>query len=184
LSPVTFSKAATDVIDKRKTKVQSWYLDMTLVRQYWGESRVYHHTAPINMTYGLREALRIIHEEGLEARIERHALNHRALKAGLAAMSIEYIPQHSLATLNAVTIPSGVDDAKVRTRLLNDFGIEIGAGLGPFKGKAWRIGLMGHASNRRNVTLFLAALESILAGQGIRLKKGEALAAASAVYVV
>jgi alanine-glyoxylate transaminase/serine-glyoxylate transaminase/serine-pyruvate transaminase len=182
LSPVTFSKAATDAIDKRKTKVQSWYLDMTMVRQYWGESRVYHHTAPINMTYGLREALRIIYEEGLEVRIERHALNHRALKAGLAAMSIEYIPQHSLATLNAVTVPAGVDDVKVRTRLLNDFGIEIGAGLGPFKGKAWRIGLMGHASSRRNVTLFLAALETILSDSGIHLKTGQALAATAGVY--
>ncbi len=182
LAPVTFSKAAVETIDKRKTKVQSWYLDMTLVRQYWGESRVYHHTAPINMTYALREALRIVCEEGLEARIARHALNHRALKAGLAAMGIEFIPQHSLATLNAVHIPAGVDDAKVRKRLLSDYGIEIGAGLGPFKSKAWRIGLMGHASTRRNVTLFLAALESILADEGLRFQRGQALAAASAVY--
>src|SRR5207244_951947 len=145
-SPVSFSKAAVEAIEKRKTKVQSWYLDMTMVRQYWGQERAYHHTAPINMTYALREALRIVMEEGLEARIARHALNHRALKAGLAAMGIEYVPQHSLATLNAIKIPCGssgspVDDLKVRKRLLTEYGIEIGAGLGPMKAKAWRIGL-------------------------------------------
>lgn len=182
LAPVSFSPAAVEVIDKRKTKVQSWYLDMTMVRQYWGQERFYHHTAPINMTYALREALRIVLEEGLEARVARHALNHRALRAGLSAMGIEYIPQHSLATLNAVHVPAGVEDAKVRGRLLKEYGIEIGAGLGPFKGKAWRIGLMGHASTRRNVTLVLAALESILVSEGVSLKKGEALAAAAAVY--
>jgi alanine-glyoxylate transaminase/serine-glyoxylate transaminase/serine-pyruvate transaminase len=182
LAPVSFSPAAVEAIDKRKTKVQSWYLDMTMVRQYWGQERFYHHTAPINMTYALREALRIVLEEGLEARVARHALNHRALRAGLSAMGIEYVPQHSLATLNAVHVPAGVDDAKVRQRLLQEYGIEIGAGLGPFKGKAWRIGLMGHASTRRNVTLVLAALESILVSEGVSLKKGEALAAAGAVY--
>jgi alanine-glyoxylate transaminase / serine-glyoxylate transaminase / serine-pyruvate transaminase len=182
LAPVTFSPAAAAAIDRRKAKVQSWYLDMTLVRQYWGESRVYHHTAPVNMTYGLYEALRIIVEEGLDARIARHALNHRALRAGLAAMGIEYVPQHSLATLNAVHIPPGADDATVRRRLLDEFGIEIGAGLGPFKARAWRIGLMGHSSTRRNVTLVLAALESILSDAGFKLRRGEALAAAGAVY--
>lgn len=187
LAPVTFSKAATDVIDRRKTKVQSWYLDMTLVRQYWGQERFYHHTAPINMTYALREALRIVLEEGLDARVARHALNHQALRAGLGAMGVAYIPERSLATLNAIRIPAGpggapVDDLKVRKRLLNEYGIEIGAGLGPFKGQAWRIGLMGHASSRRNVTMVLAALETILLDEGVKLPKGEALAAAAKTY--
>jgi alanine-glyoxylate transaminase/serine-glyoxylate transaminase/serine-pyruvate transaminase len=145
---------------------------------------VYHHTAPINMTYGLREALRIILEEGLEARINRHELNHRALRAGLAAMEIQYVPTHSLTTLNAVHVPQGLDDAKVRKRLLVEYGIEIGAGLGPFKGKAWRIGLMGTSSTRRNVMLFLAALETILTQEGVKFPRGEALAAAGALSAV
>ncbi|GMU22469.1 MAG: hypothetical protein AMXMBFR13_25550 [Phycisphaerae bacterium] len=182
LAPVTFSSAAVKAMEQRKTKVQSWYLDMALLRQYWGEQRVYHHTAPINMTYGLYECLRIILEEGLQARIARHALNHRALRTGLAAMGIEYIPPETLATLNAVRIPEGVDDLKIRKRLLAEYGIEIGAGLGPFKGQAWRIGLMGHSSTRRNVTLCLAALEALLAQEGVSLKRGEAVAAAMAVY--
>lgn len=182
LAPVTFSPAAAAAMDRRKTRCQSWYLDMAMLRQYWGEQRVYHHTAPINMTYALYEALRIIMEEGLEARVARHALNHRALRAGLAAMGIEYIPAHSLASLNAVHVPAGVDDARVRRRLLAEYGLEIGAGLGPFKGKAWRIGLMGHSSTRRNVVLFLAALEAILAGEGLKVHHGAAVAAVSEVY--
>jgi alanine-glyoxylate transaminase / serine-glyoxylate transaminase / serine-pyruvate transaminase len=165
LSPLTFSPAAVAAIDKRKTKVQSWYLDVSMLRQYWGEQRVYHHTAPINMTYALHEALRVILEEGLEQRIARHTLNHRALRAGLEAMGISYIPRHSLTTLNAISIPADADDAQVRRRLLDEFGIEIGAGLGPFKGKAWRIGLMGHSSTRRNVSLILSALQTILPRQ-------------------
>src|SRR5208282_2339401 len=145
---------------RRKIKVQSWYLDVSMLRQYWGEQRVYHHTAPINMTYALHEALRAVLEEGLDQRIARHTLNHRALRAGLEAMGITYVPRHSLTSLNAVHIPPGVDDAKARRRLLSEFGIEIGAGLGPFKGKAWRIGLMGHSSSERNVILVLSALET------------------------
>ena len=182
LAPITFSPAALAAMDKRKTKVQSWYLDMSMLRQYWGEQRVYHHTAPINMTYGLYEALRIILEEGLEARIARHALNHRALRAGLEAMGMSYIPKHSLTTLNAVSVPSGADDAKVRKRLLEEFGIEIGAGLGPMKGKAWRVGLMGHSSTKRNVILFLSALETILSSEGASFRAGEALSAAANVF--
>jgi alanine-glyoxylate transaminase/serine-glyoxylate transaminase/serine-pyruvate transaminase len=178
LAPMTFSAAAVAAMDRRKTKVQSWYLDLAMLRQYWGEQRVYHHTAPINMTYGLHEALRIVLEEGLEQRIARHLLNHRALRAGLEALGIGYVPKHSLTTLNAVTVPDGVDDAGVRRRLLEEFGIEIGAGLGPFKGKAWRTGLMGHSSTRKNVILFLAALETILAPRD----RGRALAAAAAAY--
>jgi alanine-glyoxylate transaminase/serine-glyoxylate transaminase/serine-pyruvate transaminase len=165
LAPVSFSDAAIAAMDSRKTKVQSWYLDMSMIRNYWGSDRTYHHTAPINMTYALREALRIIVEEGLEARIERHRRNHVALRAGLEALGLSYISQHSLCTLNAVRVPDGIDDAVTRKRLLAEFGIEIGGGLGPFKGQAWRIGLMGAASTRRNVVLLLAALETIL-GRG------------------
>jgi alanine-glyoxylate transaminase/serine-glyoxylate transaminase/serine-pyruvate transaminase len=182
LSPVTFSPAAVGAMEKRKTKVQSWYLDMAMLRQYWGEDRVYHHTAPINMTYALREALRIVAEEGLAARFARHDLNHRALRAGLEAMGLKYIPERSLPMLNAVHLPAGIDDAKSRRRLLEEFGIEIGAGLGPFKGKAWRIGLMGSSSTKRNVTLVLAALETILADAHAAVTRGSALEAAGAVY--
>jgi alanine-glyoxylate transaminase/serine-glyoxylate transaminase/serine-pyruvate transaminase len=165
LSPVSFSPAAVAAMDARKTQVISWYLDMSMLRNYWGSDRVYHHTAPINMTYALREALAIILEEGLDNRIARHESNHKSLRAGLEAMGLEWIPANTLTTLNAVRIPDGVDDARVRSRLLNEYGIEIGAGLGPFKGKAWRIGLMGHASSKRNVELLLAALKTILADE-------------------
>lgn len=150
LAPVSFSPRAMDVIMNRKTKVQSWYLDVSMLAKYWGNERVYHHTAPINMTYGLYEALRLLHEEGLENCWRRHDRNHRALKAGLTALGIKYAARegHQLPQLNAVLVPSGVDDAKLRKGLLECFGIEIGGGLGDFKGKAWRIGLMGHASHR------------------------------------
>jgi alanine-glyoxylate transaminase/serine-glyoxylate transaminase/serine-pyruvate transaminase len=168
LAPVTFSPAAVSAMERRRRKVQSWYLDMSMLRQYWGESRVYHHTAPINMTFALREALMVVLEEGLDARVARHLLNHRALRAGLEAMGLSLIPSRSLTTLNAVRIAHTVDDAAVRSQLLYDYGIEVGAGLGPFKGTAWRIGLMGHSSTRRNVLLVLAALESILVRRGVR----------------
>lgn len=182
LAPVSFSKAALDAMDGRAAKVQSWYLDISMLRNYWGGDRVYHHTAPINMTYALHEALRIVLEEGLEARVARHTQNHRALRAGLEAMGLSYVPEHSLTTLNAIYVPDGVDDAVVRKRLLQEYGIEIGAGLGPFKGKAWRIGLMGHSSTKRNVALVLSALETLLADQGAPIKPSEALAAASETY--
>jgi alanine-glyoxylate transaminase/serine-glyoxylate transaminase/serine-pyruvate transaminase len=162
LAPVTFSAAALEAMDRRKTKVRSWYLDMSLIRDYWSADRVYHHTAPVNMTYALREALRAVLEEGLDARIARHHQNHLALRAGLEAMGIAYIPAASLAPLNAVHVPAGVDDARVRARLLDDYGIEIGGGLGPFTGKAWRIGLMGASSTKRNVALLLSALKTIM----------------------
>jgi alanine-glyoxylate transaminase/serine-glyoxylate transaminase/serine-pyruvate transaminase len=182
LSPMTFSPAAIASMDKRKTKVQSWYLDISMLRQYWGEQRVYHHTAPINMNYALHESLRVVLEEGLEKRIARHTLNHRALRAGLEAIGIQYVPKRSLTSLNAIHIPAGIDDAKVRRRLLTEFGIEIGAGLGPFKGKAWRIGLMGHSSSERNVILFLAALETILSGETYSFTPGASLAAAAKIF--
>lgn len=182
LSPITFSPAAVEVLQKRRTKVRSWYLDISLISQYWGSERVYHHTAPINMSFALYEALRLVLAEGLEARIARHRLNHLALRAGLEALGLRYVAERSLTTLNAVGVPPGVDDARVRRRLLEDYGIEIGAGLGPFKGKAWRIGLMGHGSCRRNVMLALTALETLLADEDLRFDRGAAIAAAHAAY--
>ena len=184
LAPVSFSPRAMDVIMNRKTKVQSWYLDVTMLANYWGSNRVYHHTAPVNMTYALYEALRIIHEEGLESCFARHMQNHLALKAGLSALGIEYAAQdgYQLPMLNAVRIPEGVDDAAIRGGLLHRFGIEIGAGLGDFKGTVWRIGLMGYASRANNVLLFLSALEQLLAEQGHQFEHGSSVAAATAFY--
>jgi len=183
LSPVSFSPAAVRAIEQRKTPVVSWYLDLSMVRDYWGTDRKYHHTAPINMIYSLREALRLIAEEGLAARHERHRLNHRALVAGLEAMGLSMLvpEQIRLPMLNAVNIPDGVDDLTVRKTLLNEYGIEIGGGLGQFAGSVWRIGLMGHSCRRKNVFLLLGALESVLKGQGYIAKPG-ALDAVTAVY--
>lgn len=185
LAPASFSPRAVEHVLARKTKVQSWYLDISMLAKYWGSERVYHHTAPINMTYGLYEAMRIVLEEGLENCFARHALNHRALKAGLAAIGIEYTAQtgHQLPMLNAVRIPAGVDDATVRNALLSRFNIEIGGGLGAFKGKIWRIGLMGYGSRAGNVLLFLSALEQLLEEQGCRFNHGASIAAANAEYL-
>ncbi len=164
LSPITLGDRAVEAIDARRSRVQSWYLDLTMVRHYWGADRAYHHTAPINMLYALHEALGIVLEEGLEARWARHVEMHERLKAGLAPMGIDYVsdPAHSLPMLNAVGVPKGVDDAAARRRLLEEYGLEIGGGLGAFKGSAWRIGLMGHAATHRNVDLLLAALSRVL----------------------
>ena len=164
LSPVTLSQRAVQRLEQRKRKVQSWYLDLSMVRQYWGSERAYHHTAPINMLVGLHEALRIVLEEGLENRFRRHREAHELLKAGLKELGIQYVSQEGrqLPMLNAVGIPDGVDDMTVRRKLLNDYGIEIGGGLGAFKGKAWRIGLMGHAATKRNVSMVLAGLRDAL----------------------
>jgi len=181
LAPVSFSDRAVAALKARKTKVVSWYLDLTLLLGYWGGERVYHHTAPINMLYGLREALMIVAEEGHERVFARHKANHRALVAGLEAMGLAmHVAEESrLPQLNTVVIPDGVDDGTVRRALLEDFGLEIGGGLGALKGKVWRIGLMGHASRRRNVTAVLAALESVL---GDHVRRGTALAAAEEIY--
>jgi alanine-glyoxylate transaminase/serine-glyoxylate transaminase/serine-pyruvate transaminase len=183
LSPVSFSEAAVQTLEKRKQPVVSWYLDFGMVRDYWGNERKYHHTAPINMIYAIREALRIIAEEGLEARFARHILNHRALVAGTGAMGLSMLvpEKERLPMLNAVRIPDGINDAKVRKALLNDFAIEIGGGLGQFAGKVWRVGLMGHSCRRKNVFLFLSALETVLKAEGFKTKPG-AVDAAAAVY--
>jgi len=184
LSPVTFSGRAMEVIQSRKSKVQSWYLDMSMVAKYWGPERTYHHTAPVSMNYALREALRIISEEGLEARFARHKRNHLALKAGLEAMGMELTAQegHRLWTLNAVSVADGVEDAVVRKRLLEEFGIEIGGGLGALKGRIWRVGLMGSSSTKKNVLLFLAALGEILHSMASKISPGEGAAAAADFY--
>jgi len=174
LAPITFSERGLERIRARKSKVQSWYLDMTMVEKYWGADRTYHHTAPISMNYALREALRIVCDEGLEARWRRHELNHRALVAGVEAMGLKMnvAPEHRLWSLNAVCVPEGVDDARVRGRLLNDSNIEIGGGLGPLKGKIWRIGLMGSGSSRENVLLVLEALNRALNAEGFSCASG------------
>jgi alanine-glyoxylate transaminase/serine-glyoxylate transaminase/serine-pyruvate transaminase len=184
LAPVSFGPRAMEIIQNRTHKVQSWYLDVSMLANYWGTTRAYHHTAPINMTYALYEALRIIHEEGLDACHERHARNHQALKAGLAALDIRYSAEegYQLPMLNAVHIPDGIDDGNTRKQLLERFNIEIGGGLGAFQGKVWRIGLMGYASRQENVLSFLEALETLLAEQGHPCQAGTAVAAATASY--
>lgn len=184
LSPVSFSDRAVAALKARKTKVQSWYFDLSLIESYWGGDRAYHHTGPISMVYALREGLRIVLEEGLEARWARHQRNHLALKAGLEALGLKYTANqaHQLPQLNAVRIPDGVDELACRKRLLTDFGIEIGGGLGDFKGKAWRIGMMGVNSLPKNVLLVLAALETVLAGAGVKITAGAGVAAAEKAY--
>jgi alanine-glyoxylate transaminase/serine-glyoxylate transaminase/serine-pyruvate transaminase len=188
LSPVSFSARAEQVIKSRNRKVQSWFMDMSLIMNYWeakGGARTYHHTAPVNALYGLHEALTMLKEEGLEKSWERHKKNHLALRAGLEAMGLELLVPESerLPQLNAIRVPAGVDEAAVRKRLLADYNLEIGAGLGALAGKVWRIGLMGASSTPNHVTLCLAALESVLAslssGAGMRIARpGAAVAAA------
>ena len=181
LAPLTFGPRAIAALHKRTTKVQSWYLDLTMIEKYWGDERVYHHTAPVAMNYALLEALRLVDEEGLEARWARHARHHHALKAGLKGIGLELASQegHQLWSLNAVRIPDGVDDGAVRRLLLEEFGVEIGGGLGPMKGKVWRIGLMGESSTEANVLLVLAALERILPRCGHAVAPGAGLQAAA-----
>ncbi len=184
LSPVTFSPQAQDIIQNRKTKVQSWYLDLTMIANYWGKERLYHHTAPISMNYALREALRLIREEGLENRFARHEQNSAAFVAGIEAMGLSMLVKkaYRLTSLNAVKIPDSISDLKVRQMLLQEFNIEIGGGLGPLKNKIWRVGLMGHSSTKRNVFLLLTALETALRSQGLNMQEGAAVAAAAAIY--
>src|SRR5262249_12738799 len=184
MAPVSFSQRAVDALKARKTKVQSWYLDLTSIMSYWGGDRAYHHTAPITMVYALREGLRLVLEEGLEARWARHVRNHLALKVGLEALGLQYTaaPGCRLPQLNAVRLPEGLDDAAGRKRLLNEFGIEVGGGLGEFKGKAWRIGLMGYNSRPGCVFQVLTALEQVLRGAGVKVEPGAGVAAAERAY--
>jgi alanine-glyoxylate transaminase/serine-glyoxylate transaminase/serine-pyruvate transaminase len=186
IAPITFSARAVDRINNRVHKVQSWFLDMQLIMGYWGGSskRAYHHTAPVNDLYALHESLIMLQEEGLEAAHQRHRRNHEGLVAGLEAMGLAMAvaPEFRLPQLNSVLIPQGVDDAALRTALLQEFDLEIGAGLGVLAGKTWRIGLMGFASNERNVVYCLSALEAVLDGQNIAINTGVALPAARAAF--
>ena len=186
LSPVTFSDAAIERIKNRKTKVQSWFMDLNLVLGYWGggAKRAYHHTAPINALYGLHESLLILKEEGIENAWQRHQHNHEALRAGIEAMGLSFVVDelHRLPQLNSVTIPEGVDEAVVRSRLLNEYSLEIGAGLGPLAGRIWRIGLMGYASNQKNVLLCLGALDAVLSDMKAPIRSGVAVEAAMKVF--
>ena len=181
ISPISFSERALEKVRNRKQKVQSWFMDLNLVMGYWGTSqkRAYHHTAPVNALYALHESLRILQEEGLENAWARHRKMHDALKAGLEAMGLSFIvdPAHRLPQLNAVTIPEGIDDARVRSRLLNEYNLEIGAGLGALAGKVWRIGLMGYSARAENVLLCVSALEAVLGDLGAPIHRGVALTA-------
>lgn len=181
LAPVTFSERALEVMANRKTKVQSWYLDLSMIQNYWNDERFYHHTAPITMVYSLREALRIIVEEGLESVFARHKKYGTALHAGLEAMGLSLLvkKEHRLYQLTSVNIPDGVNDMEVRKELLSKYGIEIGGGLGELKGKVWRVGLMGYNATQANVTQFLAALEDVLNAQGFQTPPGAGLKAAN-----
>ena len=187
LSPVSFNDQAVEKIRNRKSKVQSWFLDLNLVMAYWGGgggARAYHHTAPINALYGLHESLVMLEEEGLENSWQRHSYHHHALRAGIEAMGLGFVVPEGdrLPQLNAVTIPEGVVDADVRKQLLADYDLEIGAGLGDLAGKVWRIGLMGFACNKKNVLFCLGALDAVLGGMTDNINKGVAVAAAMEFY--
>ena len=180
LAPITLSDAAMRAVKSRETPVQSFYFNLQDLESYWGQSRTYHHTAPISMTYALREALRMLMEEGIANRIRRHARAAAALRAGLEALGLELLaaPDYRLNPLTTVKIPDGIDDAQVRGALLKDYDIEIGGGLGEFRGKAWRIGLMGESARERNVFALLSALEQILDAAGYEVAYGASLSAA------
>lgn len=185
MAPITVNARVEELMQARKEPVRSWYFDLTPTMSYWGKERTYHHTPPVSLIYAMREALRLVLEEGLEARWERHAQNQQALIAGLEAMGLKLFvtnPADRLVTVTAVNIPDGVDDRKVRQQLLDEFNIEIAGGLGPVKGKIWRVGLMGYSSQKPNVLLFLAALEKTLLDQGVRVPAGAGVAAAIQSY--
>ncbi|HYA37638.1 MAG TPA: alanine--glyoxylate aminotransferase family protein [Candidatus Methylomirabilis sp.] len=187
LSPITLSDRAVDKIKKRKTKVQSWFLDLNLVMEYWGSGkRAYHHTAPINPLYGLHEALAMLQEEGLENSWARHRRHHLALRSGLEAMGLTFLVKECarLPQLNAIMVPEGVDDAILRNRLLNEYNLEIGAGLGALAGRIVRIGLMGYGANMKNVMYCLEALEAVLADMRAPIQTGVAMNAAQSAALL
>lgn len=183
LAPISLSEAAMEVVNSRETKVQSFYFNLKDLESYWNQTRAYHHTSPISMTYALREALRMVMEEGIENRIERHARVAAALRSGLEALGLGLLadPDYRLNPLTTVAVPDGIDDAKVRRSLFDDYNIEIGGGLGEFRGKAWRIGLMGESAREMNVFAVLSALETILTKNGYEVAYGSSLAAAQRV---
>jgi alanine-glyoxylate transaminase / serine-glyoxylate transaminase / serine-pyruvate transaminase len=185
MSPITVNARVEELMRARKTPVQSWYFDLTPVMSYWGKERTYHHTPPISLIYGLREAARLVLEEGLEARWERHLQNQQALVAGIEAMGIELFvsnPADRLPTVTSLKIPAGLDDKRVRQQLLDEFNIEIAGGIGPTKGQIWRVGLMGYSSQRTNVLLFLGAFEKVMLDQGHRVPSGAGVGAAVKSY--
>ena len=188
LSPISMSQRAVDAIKARTTPVSSWFLDLNLVMGYWGEgqTRSYHHTAPVNALYGLHEALVVLHEEGLASSWSRHAGNHNALKAGLEAMGLTFVVPEAerLPQLNLVSVPEGVDEASVRKQLLQQYNLEIGAGLGSLAGRVWRIGLMGFASNPKNVLFCVNALEAVLSQYNAPIHRGVATSAVQAAYKI
>ncbi len=185
LAPITLSERAMEKIRERKSKVQSWYLDIGLIEKYWmGAERSYHHTPPVSMLYGLREGLRVVYEQGIERRWEQHRINSEALVAGLEAMNLELLveKEHRLPPLIAVKIPDGIQDQAVRKQLINEYGIEIGGGLGELKGRIWRIGVMGVNAREKNIIYLLSSLEKVLAAEGYGVKLGKACEAASIFY--
>jgi alanine-glyoxylate transaminase/serine-glyoxylate transaminase/serine-pyruvate transaminase len=185
MSPITVSPRAEEVFRIRKSKVQSWYFDLSTAMNYWGKDRLYHHTPPISLIYALREAMRIVVEEGLEARWERHKLNQLALIAAVEAMGLKLLvekPEDRLATVTAVMIPAGLDDVKLRNQLLDEFNIEIAGGIGKLKGQIWRLGLMGYCSQKPFVLQLLGAMEKCLVDQGHRMSPGAGVGAAVGVY--
>jgi alanine-glyoxylate transaminase/serine-glyoxylate transaminase/serine-pyruvate transaminase len=186
MSPITVNARVEEMLRARKTPVQSWYFDLTPVMSYWGKERTYHHTPPISLIYGMREAARLVLEEGLEARWERHLQNQQALVAGLEAMGLDLFvanPADRLPTVTSLKIPAGLDDRKVRQQLLDEFNIEIAGGIGPTKGQIWRVGLMGYSSQKTNVLLFLGAFEKVMLDQGHRVPAGAGVAAAVQNYL-
>ena len=185
MSPITVSARAEEVFRGRKTKVQSWYFDLTTAMNYWGKDRLYHHTPPISLIYALHEAMRIVLEDGLETRWERHRVNQLALVAGVEAMGLEMFvenPQDRLVTVTAVKIPAGVDDVKFRNQLLDEFNIEIAGGIGPTKGQIWRLGTMGYCSQKPFILQLLAAMDKALLDQGHRHSPGAGVAGAIKSY--
>jgi alanine-glyoxylate transaminase/serine-glyoxylate transaminase/serine-pyruvate transaminase len=186
MAPITVNARVEELIRQRKTKMASWYFDLSPIMDYWGSDRTYHHTPPISLIFGMREALRLVLEEGLEARWERHAHNQQALIAGLEAMGLEMFvknPAERLPTVTAVSVPAGVKEERVRQQLLDEFNIEIASGFGPVKGKIWRVGLMGYCSQKNNVLLFLAAFEKALLDHGFPVPPGAGVGAAIRTYI-
>jgi alanine-glyoxylate transaminase/serine-glyoxylate transaminase/serine-pyruvate transaminase len=185
MSPITVSPRAEETFRNRKSKVQSWYFDLSTAMNFWGKDRLYHHTPPISLIYALREAMRMVMEEGLEARWARHKLNQRALIAGVEAMGLKLLvenPKDRLTTVTAVMVPAGVDDAKFRNQLLDEFNIEIAGGIGALKGQIWRLGLMGYCSQKPFVLQLLAAMDKALLDHGHRHAPGAGVGGALSVY--
>ncbi len=185
MAPITVNTRVEEIVRNRKTPVQSWYFDMIPIMNYWGKERTYHHTPAVSLIFALREAMRLVLEEGLEARWERHRQNQQALISGIEAMGLELFvknPAHRLPTVTAVKVPKGIEDLKVRKQLLDEFNIEIAGGFGPVKGQIWRVGLMGYSSQKTNVLLFLAAFEKTLLDQGFRVPSGAGVGAAVRSY--